>query len=163
MPTNTIHLTTDSIDERGFFDPRYTCDLDNSSPELRWTDPPAETAGFAVVMEDHQNPTAIFAHWVIYNIPKNIRHLPAGIPPQETLPNGIRQGLNDFGKLGYAGPCPPMRDGAHPYVFKIFALRMLPELPNRSNRAQLLAGIMPHIVTSAEIRGKYQRVIQKAG
>jgi Raf kinase inhibitor-like YbhB/YbcL family protein len=108
-------ISTDAIDDRGIFDPRYTCDQDNSSPELRWQDVPPGTAGFALIAEDLDAPSGIFAHWVIYNIPPELLHLPAGIPPQESLPNGIRQGLNSFGKLGYSGPCPPARDRAHRY------------------------------------------------
>ena len=94
-------MTTDAVDERGFFDPRYTCDFDNSSPELRWVGVPPETKGFVLIAEDPDAPGGTFTHWVVYNIPAHVHHLPAGIPAQETLPNGIRQGVNSFGKLGY--------------------------------------------------------------
>lgn len=103
-----MRLTTDATDERGFLDPRYTLDLNNSSPEIRWSDIPPETRGFALILEDHDAPRGLFTHWLIYNIPSEIRHLPTGIPPQEILPNGIQQGVNDYGKLGYGGPYPPL-------------------------------------------------------
>ncbi|MCM2279162.1 MAG: YbhB/YbcL family Raf kinase inhibitor-like protein [Oligoflexia bacterium] len=158
----SIELSTDAVDDKGFFDPRYTCDFDNSSPELRWTDPPGPCAGFAVIAED-PDVNGSFAHWVVYNIPFNIRHLPAGIPAQEVLPNGIRQGINGYGKLGYTGPCPPPRDAAHRYIFRIYLLRELPELASRPTREQLLAAIGPHVIGTAEIMGRYQRLAQKAG
>jgi Raf kinase inhibitor-like YbhB/YbcL family protein len=156
-------LMTDAIDERGFFDPRYTCDLDNSSPELRWDAPPEGTTGFALIAEDPDAPHPPFCHWLIYNIPQGIRHLPAGVPAQESLPNGIRQGVNSGGKLGYSGPCPPAQHGAHHYVFTLYALRELPHFEARPNREQLLARIQPFILNTATTIGLYQRLISRAG
>src|SRR6185437_4406580 len=115
-----FELITDAILDNGSFDPRYTCDIDNSSPELRWRDPPEPVACFALIAEDLDHPQK-FAHWVVFNIPSTVRHLPAGIPPQEELPNGIKQGLNDWGKLGYAGPCPPTHSKPHRYAIRIYA------------------------------------------
>jgi Raf kinase inhibitor-like YbhB/YbcL family protein len=158
-----MELFTDAIESAGHFDPRYTCDFDNSSPELRWSSAPEGTAGFALVAEDPDAPKGLFAHWVIYNIPAGLQHLPAGIPPQETLPNGIRQGVNSFGKLGYGGPCPPPGDPPHRYVFRLYALRAMPDLPPRVNRQQLLDAIGAVVIQTAEVTGRYQRMIQKAG
>src|SRR5689334_4442141 len=95
-------LQTVAIRPNGTIDPRYTCDLDNSSHELRWGGMPAEAATFTLIVQDldafkngtpkNQLKGPLFTHWLIYNIPGAIHHLPAGIPPQETLPNGILQG-----------------------------------------------------------------------
>jgi hypothetical protein len=158
-----MQLTTDAIHSSGYFDPRYTCDFDNSSPELRWSDVPEGTQSFALIAEDPDAAPGMFAHWVVYQIPAQVHHLPAGIPAQETLPNGIRQGLNGFGKLGYGGPCPPSTDHAHRYYFRLYALRSTPELPNRATRDHLLSLIRPSILATAELMGKYQRMLQKAG
>lgn len=159
-----MRLRTDAIDDRGFFDARYTCDLDNSSPELRWEDPPEGTAGFVILGEEiAEDPAAGFSLWVVYSIPKDIAHLPAGIPPQDMLPNGIRQGVNGFNKLGYYGPCPPRGARVGQYAFRIYALREVPDLSNRLNRADLLARITPHVIETAEILGRYQRQIERAG
>jgi Raf kinase inhibitor-like YbhB/YbcL family protein len=165
-----VQLSTDAIDEKGFFDARYTCDIDNSSPELRWEDPPEKTAGFALIAEDPDAPPAralpsqaSFCHWIVYNIPLGIRHLPAGVPPQESLPNGIRQGVNSAGKLGYMGPCPPLSHGAHRYTFRLYALRELPLIEGRPNREEFLARIDPFILATADIQGRYQRAISHAG
>jgi Raf kinase inhibitor-like YbhB/YbcL family protein len=158
-----MRMTTDAFDSRGFFDPRYTGDFDNSSPELRWEDVPEGTAGFALIAEDPDAPGGTFAHWVVHHIPPNVRHLPAGIPTQETLPNGIRQGTNGFGKLGYGGPYPPVGDRPHRYFFRLFALRAQPEVPSRVTREELLAAISSLTLATAELMGKYQRVVQRAG
>lgn len=157
-----MDLFTDATDDNGFLDSRYTCDIDNSSPELRWTDPPESTAGFALIAENVDDPKQ-FAHWVIFGIPPTVRHLPAGIPPQETLPNGIRQGLNGWGKLGYSGPCPPPHSRPHHYVFRLLALKFVPEITHRPTREELLALISPFILGTAEVRCRYQRAIQIAG
>jgi len=153
-------LQSDAVDPNGMIDPRYTCDLDNSSPELRWRNPPDGTAGYALVAEDLDAPSGPFTHWVIYNIPNDLLHLPTGIPPQESLPNGIKQGLNSLGKLGYAGPCPPMRDQPHRYNFRLYALRALPELSTRISRDQLLEAIAGYTLATTEIQARYQRVTQ---
>ena len=161
-------LNSDAIDSRGYIDSRYTCDADNSSPELRWENIPDKVAGFALVAEDPDASHGLFTHWVIYNIPTNIHHLPAGIPPQEVLPNGIKQGVNSSNKLGYAGPCPPAqaRDHGrsdHHYVFRLYALAVLPEISTRATREELLKAIEPYILEQTELTGLYHRNMQKAG
>lgn len=183
-----VILTTDSIGANSFFDPRYTCDINNSSPELRWDQIPPGTESFALIAEDPDAellrasrpgragraalragrptmsvPQEPFAHWVVYGISRDIRHLPAGVPPQDVLPNGIRQGLNSAGKLGYLGPCPAIGDPPHRYYFRIFALRTKLEFDNRLARAQLLDAIRDHVIDSAEFMGRYRRMAQKAG
>ena len=156
-------LTTDAIGNDGMLDPRYTCDLDNSSPELRWGSPPENTAGFALIAEDLDAPQGVLTHWVIYHIPAEVRHLPAGIPAQEALPNGIRQGINSFGKLGYAGPCPPYGDRPHRYRFLLLALKEMPPTISRAHREQIQPLIDPLVLAQAETLGLYQRHIQRAG
>ena len=158
-----MELYTDAVEGNGYFDSRYTCDLDNSSPELRWKEIPDGAVCFAMLAEDPDAPKGVFTHWVIFNIPVSVHHLPAGIPAQESLPNGIRQGLNSAGKLGYAGPCPPLGDKPHRYTFRLFALRAFPEIPHRASREQLLEAINSVIITTAEVTGRYQRAMLKAG
>jgi Raf kinase inhibitor-like YbhB/YbcL family protein len=156
-------LTSDAIGEDGLFDARYTCDLDNSSPELRWENIPDGVSGFAVIAEDLDAPRGVFTHWIIYNIPADVHHLPAGIPPQDTLPNGIKQGLNSYGKLGYVGPCPPLGDTPHRYIFNLYALSKVPALVSRMNESVLRQTISPYVIATAQLQGKYMRRIQKAG
>jgi Raf kinase inhibitor-like YbhB/YbcL family protein len=163
MENDRMSISTDAIDDRGTFDPRYTCDIDNSSPELRWENPPQGTAGFALIAEDVDASSGVFTHWVIHSIPKDVNHLPAGIPAQESLPNGIKQGINSFGKLGYSGPCPPIGDRDHRYFFKLLALSQIPPLPHRIRREDLLTALEPFILSTASIMGRYKRMIQRAG
>lgn len=163
METRSMSLVTDAIGENQMFDPRYTCDLDNSSPELRWDHVPSNASGYVLLAEESNTQREIFTHWIVYNIPANVHHLPAGIPPQESLPNGIRQGINSLGKLGYAGPCPPLGDPPHRYCFRLYALGATPDLPPRLHRLDLLARIEPWIIAQAQVEGRYQRAIQKAG
>ena len=158
-----MKLWTDAIDPSGLFDARYTCDADNSSPELHWSGAPPQTKGFALLVDD-LDVTGGFCHWVVHHIPAHVSHLPAGIAPQDTLPNGIRQGLNSFGRLGYGGPCPPFGHKPHRYQFKLFALSDLPKIEGRASREQLLRAIEPVTLTTAECSGSYVRgVIRKAG
>jgi Raf kinase inhibitor-like YbhB/YbcL family protein len=157
-----MKLTTDAVDARGLLDPRYTCDLDNSSPELRWSDAPDETRSFALIVEDldAHGGDGPLAHWVVYQIPGALRHLPAGIPPQDSLPNGIRQGVNGLQKLGYAGPCPPVGARPHRYVFRLFALREPVTLEHRATRAQLLEAIRPHVLAETSFEARYTRQLE---
>jgi Raf kinase inhibitor-like YbhB/YbcL family protein len=163
MKTTNMSISTDAFGADGKFDPRYTCDIDNSSPELHWESSPQETSSFVLIAEDVDAPSGVFTHWVVYNIPADVHHLPAGIPPQESLPNGIKQGINSFGKLGYSGPCPPLQDQPHRYYFRILALSQTPSIPHRPRREDLLALIEPYVIGSAQVMGKYQRSVQKAG
>jgi Raf kinase inhibitor-like YbhB/YbcL family protein len=166
----SFDLRTDAIGANSFFDPRYTCDINNSSPELRWSEPPPETESYALIAEDldvHvfelKGPREIFTHWLVYNIAPTIRHLPAGVPAQDILPNGIHQGINSAGKLGYLGPCPPVGDPPHRYCFRLFALNAKLEIAPKASRDQVEAAIRPHIIGTAEMVGRYRRLIQKAG
>ncbi len=157
-------LVTDSIGNDGFFDPRYTCDFDNSSPELRWSEAPERTLAYALIASasNAQGPQSEpFAHWVIFNIPASLRHLPAGIPAQESLPNGIRQGVNSYGKLGYSGPCPKMGVAPQRYVFRLYALAELPAIPSRATREVLLDRIAPFVIATAETSGLYKRYAEQ--
>src|SRR5262249_2196503 len=86
---------------------KYTCDGDNSSPPLRWSNVPKNTKMLALVCEDPDAPNGIWSHWVVYKIPPTETEFPEGIPSIEVLPDGAEQGVNDFKHIGYGGPCPP--------------------------------------------------------
>ena len=146
-----FQLKTDARDPQGFLDPRYTCDAG----------PP-----YALFLEDPDARSGIFTHWLIYQIPKTLHHLPAGIPPQESLPNGIRQGVNDFGKLGYGSPCPPRGDAPHRYIFKLYSLDFVPPHIARCTRDELFAVMGTHILAIAELTAFYREMasrLSKAG
>ncbi len=133
----------------------YTCDGDNVSPPLEWSDIPAGASSLALVAEDHDAPGGTFTHWVLFNIPVNVRQLPEDVRHDETLPNGAHQGKNDFGRIGYGGPCPP--GGSHRYYFRLYALDCRLDLEPGIDKKTLLAAMQGHILAETEIMGRYTR------
>ncbi|GIW05043.1 MAG: hypothetical protein KatS3mg059_1663 [Thermomicrobiales bacterium] len=111
---------------------KYTCDAQDISPPLRWSGVPAEAQELVLVVDDPDAPSGIFTHWLVYGLPPRTTGLPEGVPPGETVPGGGRQGRNDFGRLGYGGPCPP--SGSHRYVFTVYALDAPLNLPPGATR-----------------------------
>ena len=134
---------------------KYTCDGANVSAPLSWRDAPVETKSFALVVDDPDAPTGIWVHWVLFDLPAGSHALGEAIPNQETLGNGAKQGVNDFEKIEYVGPCPP-RGLAHRYFFKLYALDRMTELKPGATKKQLLAAMNKHILAEAELVGTYK-------
>ena len=116
---------------------KHTCDGPDVSPPLEWTSPPAGTKSFALVCEDPDAPSGLWVHWVLWGIPPTATALPEGVNRAATLPDGSRQGRNDFGKVGHNGPCPP-RGKPHRYFYRLYALDAVPSLEPGATRQQLL-------------------------
>lgn len=133
----------------------HTCDGQDISPPLSWDAPPTGTQSLALIVDDPDAPGRIFVHWVLYDIPPETRQLPQAVAATETLQNGGTQGKNDFGNLGYGGPCPP--SGLHRYFFKLYALDRELGLQSGATKAQLEAAMSGHILASAELIGRYSR------
>jgi Raf kinase inhibitor-like YbhB/YbcL family protein len=134
----------------------HTCDGPDRSPPLAWSGAPAKTRSFALVVDDPDAPAGTWVHWVLYRIPGGVTKLPEGVPGKERVRGIGIQGVNDFGRLGYGGPCPPA-GRAHRYVFHLYALDVDPALPPRTTKAQVLKAIEGHVVAQAELVGRYQR------
>jgi Raf kinase inhibitor-like YbhB/YbcL family protein len=134
----------------------YTGDGLDRSPPLAWTDPPAGTASLALICEDPDAPRGTWTHWVLFNLPPNVSELAEGQFAIGNAADGVRQGKNDFGKLGYGGPAPP-RGKPHHYYFKLYALDTALKLPAGATRAELLSAIQGHVLDEAEYMGTYQR------
>ena len=100
---------------------KYSCDGEDVSPPLEWTPAPDKTKTLAIICDDPDAPMGTWVHWVVFNVPADIVQLPENVPPERELNNGAIQGMNDFKKIGYGGPCPP--SGTHRYFFKIYAAR----------------------------------------
>jgi Raf kinase inhibitor-like YbhB/YbcL family protein len=137
----------------------HTCDGRDLSPSLAWDGIPPGTQSLALVVDDPDAPDPAaprmtWVHWVLYNLPPDATGLPQGVEPED-LPAGTREGLNDWKRLGYGGPCPPK--GRHRYFFKLYALDT--RLPNLSaaTKAALEQAMAGHIVAKAELVGTYQR------
>jgi len=134
---------------------RYTCDGDDVSPPLAWSDPPQGTQSFALIADDPDAPAGTWVHWVLYNLPAEARELPEAIPPDAELPDGSRHGNNSWRRPGYGGPCPP--GGTHRYFFKLYALDTLLDLEAGASKDKLLQAMEGHILAQAELMGVYTR------
>ncbi|MBF9232407.1 YbhB/YbcL family Raf kinase inhibitor-like protein [Microvirga alba] len=151
-----MKLTSSAFLENGPIPQTYTCDGDDLSPPLDWTGVPPGTVSLLLSCDDPDAPHGVFCHWVAFNIPPDLHGLTEGI--------GFRQGgrfqqaANDFGRMGYGGPCPPRGDGPHAYRFRLSALdRLLNDVPARTRGPQILAMAKPYVIASAELIGRYGR------
>jgi Raf kinase inhibitor-like YbhB/YbcL family protein len=148
-------ITSSVFSEGQAIPTRYTCDGPDVSPDLAWSGVPETAASLALICDDPDAPMGTWVHWVLFNIPADADGLSAEIPSDAILENGARHGKNDFGKLGYGGPCPP--GGTHRYFFKLYALDTQVELDSGSTKAQLLEAMEGHILAEAQLMGTYKR------
>ncbi len=154
-----MELTSPAFKNQGDMSKRHTCDEKDISPALTWSGAPENTASFVLIVDDPDAPDPAapkmtWVHWVLYNIPREIDSLPEGVAARD-LPKGTLQGLNDWKKTGYGGPCPPI--GKHRYFFKLYALDcMLPDL-GKPTKAALEKEMKGHVLSKAELIGFYQR------
>lgn len=135
---------------------KHTCDGEDGSPRLSWSEAPPAAKMFALIADDPDAPGGTWVHWVIYDIPASIKELPESIASGETLASGAKQGVNDFRKTGYGGPCPPP-GSPHRYFFRLYALDAATNLKPRATKQQLLDAIKGHVLAEAELVGKYSR------
>ena len=151
-----LHLTSSSF--AGTIPDRYaSCSgQTGNSPALAWSAPPGATRSFALVVTDPDAPMGTFTHWLLWNLPPETRSLPEGVPTDPQLANGARQGRNDFGKVGYGGPCPPGH-AAHRYVFDLYALDSTLSVAAGASKPQVVAAMRGHIVAAGRLVGRYQR------
>lgn len=135
---------------------QYTCDAQDISPPLRWSNVPAATKSLALIVDDPDAPGGTWVHWVIYDLPGESKDLAEDMAKTDTLPNGAKQGVNDFRKVGYGGPCPPP-GSAHRYYFKLYALDTATRLKPHATKQQLLDAIQGHVLGEAELIARYKR------
>ena len=133
----------------------HTCDGDNVSLPLTWTDPPDGTKSLALIADDPDAPRGRWVHWVVYGIPPSVRAFRDAAPAKADWPDGTRQGRTDFGRPGYGGPCPP--SGTHRYVFTLYALDTALSLPSGTTAEQLEQAMAGHILAQARLLGTYRR------
>ena len=152
----TLQLNTSAFKPGGGIPAKFTCEGSDVSPDLSWNTPPEGTQSFALVVEDPDAPGRTWVHWVLYDLPASERGLPEGVESDGTLGSDARQGRNDFGRIGYGGPCPPPGP-AHRYYFRLYALDKRFELRAGATRAQLDRSMGGQIVGHAELMGRYRR------
>jgi Raf kinase inhibitor-like YbhB/YbcL family protein len=128
----------------------YTCDGDDVSPSLLWGEPPRGTDALALIVEDPDAPRGTFTHWIGWGLPATLRALPEGVAPPV-------EGRNDFGSVGYRGPCPPPGHGVHRYFFRLYALTAHPELEAGAAAREFHEAITILIVDATELVGTYRR------
>ena len=154
-----LTLSSSAFASHGEIPRRHTCDGDDRSPTLAWRGVPAEAKSLVLIVDDPDapNPAAprmTWVHWLVYNLPPSSAGLAEGVAAA-TLPEGALQGMNDWKRPGYGGPCPPI--GRHRYFHKLYALdTMLPDLKS-PDKAKLEAAMYGHVIASAELIGTYQR------
>lgn len=139
----------------------YTCDGEDVSPPLSWRPPPKATESLALIVDDPDAPgTGAFTHWILFNLPPSVTSLPraygAGDPRVEAESPTPREGMNDFGDVGYGGPCPPIGE-THQYVFTLYALPSPLDLSPGADRAEVMTVLDGHVSAKAEHVGTYQR------
>lgn len=152
---HAIAVTSPAFQNGGMIPGRFTCDGLDVSPPLAWTAVPTGTKSVALVCDDPDAPAGVWVHWVVYDIPPSTTALAENQPETNTLPGGGKQGVNDFRRIGYGGPCPP--GGTHRYFFRIYALDVALNLDPGATRSALQRAMQGHIVAQGELMGRYAR------
>ncbi len=150
-----IKVSSEAFEEGGMIPAKYTCDEDDISPPLAWDSIPEGTKTLALICDDPDAPMGTWVHWVLFNLPVDISELPGNVPPERELESGAKQGTNDFGRIGYGGPCPP--GGTHRYYFKLYALDAELDLEAGARKPKLLEAMEGHILAKGQLMGRYSR------
>ncbi len=135
---------------------QYTCKGADTSPALAWTGAPANSGGFALIVDDPDAPHGTWVHWVLWNLPASAHALPQGVAKRDQLDDGSRQGRNSDGKTGYSGPCPP-NGQTHRYFFRLYALDGKLDLAAGASRADLDAAMKGHVLAQTEYMGTFHK------
>jgi Raf kinase inhibitor-like YbhB/YbcL family protein len=151
-----VQLTSTAFAPGQAIPARHTCDGEDLSPPLQWSGIPDRAMSLALICDDPDAPAGTWAHWVLYGLPPATTELAEGVPASDTLPGGARQGINDFRRAGYGGPCPP-RGSPHRYFFRLYALEAPLDLPPRASKQDLLRAMEGHVLGQGELMGTYRR------
>jgi Raf kinase inhibitor-like YbhB/YbcL family protein len=151
-----IQLTSPAFTEGQPIPQKYTCQGQDISPELKWTNVPANTKSFALIADDPDAPAGTWVHWVLYDLPPTTAGLSEGVPKSPELANGAKHGTTNFKRVGYGGPCPPPGK-PHRYFFKLYALNTMLGLKPGVMKQDLLKAMEGHILAEGQLMGTYQR------
>jgi Raf kinase inhibitor-like YbhB/YbcL family protein len=143
-------LTSDAFTHGGEIPRRHTCEGDDVSPALAWSDPPPGTRALALVVDDPDAPRGTFTHWLAWNIDASA----GGLAEGESAP---AEGRNDFGTGGWSGPCPPPGHGVHRYFFRLHALDATLDIGFRAGPAEVAKALEGHVLATAELIGTFER------
>ena len=153
--TSALEIKSPAFENNGIIPKQYSCDGINISPPLSWSNIPEGAKSLALILDDPDAPTGTWVHWIIYNMPPASKGLQEGVIPIQEMAHETKQGINDFKKIGYGGPCPP--SGTHRYLFKLYALDTKLTLKSGATKKQLENAIKGHIILQGELIGKYKK------
>ena len=154
-----LTFTSAAFEDGGSIPRKYTCEGDDVSPPLRWDGVPGDVQSLALIVDDPDAPDPAapkmtYVHWVLYNIPPDAGGLAEAVPA-DGLPGMTEEGLNDWKRTGYGGPCPPI--GRHRYFFKLYALDTVLAGLQAPTKAEVEAAMRGHVIASTELVGTYQK------
>ena len=155
-----LTLRSSAFSNSGEIPSKYTCEGGDMAPPLEWEGIPEQTRSLVLIVDDPdapdpKAPKMTWVHWVLYNIPPSAAGLPEGATAED-LPQGTEEGLNDWKRTGYGGPCPPI--GRHRYFHKLYALDTTLEGMNRPTKADLEAAMKNHVIAKTELIGTYEKL-----
>ena len=153
---SVLLLESEAFEADGTIPLRHTCDGDDISPALSWSEPPEGTQSLALICDDVDAPVRTWVHWVLFNIPADARAMVEGVPADPTSAGLGVQGANGWKRLGYGGPCPP-KGSPHRYTFRLYALDTVLDLDAGATRAELDRAMEGHILDSGQLMGRYGR------
>jgi Raf kinase inhibitor-like YbhB/YbcL family protein len=155
----TLTLSSTAFTNGGEIPSKYTCEGDDISPALEWTDVPDQTRSLVLIVDDPdapdpRAPKMTWVHWVLFNIPPDTTGLPEDVTSAD-LPHGTEEGMNDWKRTGYGGPCPPV--GRHRYFHKLYALDTAIKGMDKLTKAKVEAAMDGHIIAKTELVGTYEK------
>jgi len=151
-----LRVESTAFSESQVIPTRFTCDGDDVSPPLSWSEPPPDTQSLALIAEDPDAPGGTWDHWVLFNIPAASRFLPEGVPA-DPLPSELgSHGSNSWHRLGYGGPCPPA-GSTHRYYFHLYALDTVLDLEAGSTKEEVEEGMQDHILAEGSLMARFGR------
>ena len=155
----TLSISSSAFTDGGEIPAKYTCQGNDIAPPLQWSGVPGDAKSLVLIVDDPDAPDPdaprmTWVHWVLYNVPPEAEGLPEGVTSSD-LPAGTGEGLNDWKRTGYGGPCPPI--GRHRYFHKLYALdALLPDL-KKPTKAAVESAMKGHVIGQAELVGTYQK------
>ena len=153
---DNLKIISSSFENGEMIPGKYTCEGENVSPMISWSELPEGVKSLALICDDPDAPGGDFVHWVIFNIPPKLHGLPEAIAAKDILNIGALQGVTDYGRSGYRGPCPPP-GLAHHYHFKLYGLDIMLEAEENITKYELLEKMEGHILATGEIVGLFKR------
>lgn len=152
-------ITTSAFDDGGTVPTKYTCSGADVSPPLSIQGVPDEAVALALVVDDPDAPSGVFTHWLLWDVPTDTTSIPEGVQTTETVDDlgGAKQGTNDFGEIGYRGPCPPESHDAHTYRFKLFALDAALDVDAGAEAGAVNDAIETHRIATARLTAEFDR------